>query len=62
MKRMLIWSAGAIFLVSLAASAAEVGYVEDFALAREIEKLALWRPAPGGPLEGTPNKFVKRES
>src|SRR5438132_2526105 len=35
MKRMLIWSAGAIFLVSLAASAAEVGYVEDFALARD---------------------------
>jgi 4a-hydroxytetrahydrobiopterin dehydratase len=31
----------------------------DFALAQEIEKLVLWRPAPGGPLEGTPNKFVK---
>jgi 4a-hydroxytetrahydrobiopterin dehydratase len=35
---------------------------KDFTLAGEIEKLALWRPAPGGPLEGTPNKFVKRES
>jgi 4a-hydroxytetrahydrobiopterin dehydratase len=34
---------------------------KDFTLAQEIEKLALWRPAPGGPLEGTPNKFVKRE-
>ena len=32
---------------------------KDFALARQIEALALWRPAPGGPLEGTPNKWVK---
>ncbi len=32
----------------------------DFALARKIEELALWRPEPGGPLEGTPNPFVKR--
>lgn len=31
---------------------------KDFALAHKIEELALWRPAPGGPLEGTPNKFV----
>ena len=30
----------------------------DFALAKEIEKLALWRPAPGSAMEGTPNKFV----
>lgn len=30
----------------------------DFALARKIEDVVLWRPAPGGPLEGTPNKFV----
>jgi 4a-hydroxytetrahydrobiopterin dehydratase len=30
----------------------------DFALAKEIERLALWRPAAGGPLEGTPNKWV----
>jgi 4a-hydroxytetrahydrobiopterin dehydratase len=31
---------------------------KDFALARKIEDSVLWRPAPGGPLEGTPNKFV----
>jgi 4a-hydroxytetrahydrobiopterin dehydratase len=30
----------------------------DFELARRIEDAALWRPAPGGALEGTPNKFV----
>lgn len=32
---------------------------KDFALARRIEDAALWRPAPGGALEGTPNKFVR---
>jgi 4a-hydroxytetrahydrobiopterin dehydratase len=32
---------------------------KDFALAKKIEEVALWRPAAGGPLEGTPNKFVK---
>ena len=32
---------------------------KDFALARQIEELAQWRPEPGGPLEGTPNKFVQ---
>jgi 4a-hydroxytetrahydrobiopterin dehydratase len=31
---------------------------KDFALARKIEEVILWRPTPGGPLEGTPNKFV----
>jgi 4a-hydroxytetrahydrobiopterin dehydratase len=31
---------------------------KDFSLAAEIEKLALWRPATDGPLEGSPNKFV----
>ena len=31
---------------------------KDFALARRIEDVVLWRPEPGGPLEGTPNKFV----
>jgi 4a-hydroxytetrahydrobiopterin dehydratase len=31
---------------------------KDFALAKKIEEVVLWRPAPGGPLEGTPNKFV----
>jgi 4a-hydroxytetrahydrobiopterin dehydratase len=30
----------------------------DFALARRFEEIALWRPAEGSPLEGTPNKFV----
>lgn len=32
---------------------------KDFALAKQIESAVLWRPAPGGPLTGTPNKFVK---
>ena len=32
---------------------------KDFALARKIEEVVLWRPEPGGPLEGTPNKFVQ---
>ena len=31
---------------------------KDFALARKIEDTVFWRPEPGGPLEGTPNKFV----
>jgi 4a-hydroxytetrahydrobiopterin dehydratase len=32
---------------------------KDFALARKIEEIVLWRPA-GGPLEGPPaDKFVK---
>ena len=31
----------------------------DFALARQIVDVALWRPPAGGPLEGTPNKFVQ---
>jgi 4a-hydroxytetrahydrobiopterin dehydratase len=30
----------------------------DFALAKEIEKLALWRPAAGSAMEGTPNRFT----
>jgi 4a-hydroxytetrahydrobiopterin dehydratase len=31
---------------------------KDFALARKIEDTVFWRPEAGGPLEGTPNKFV----
>jgi len=31
---------------------------KDFELARQIESIALWRPA-GGALTGTPNKFVR---
>jgi 4a-hydroxytetrahydrobiopterin dehydratase len=31
---------------------------KDFELARKIEDIVLWRPPPGGALEGTPNKFV----
>lgn len=31
---------------------------KDFELARKIEEGALWRPASGSALEGTPNKFV----
>jgi 4a-hydroxytetrahydrobiopterin dehydratase len=34
---------------------------KDFALAHKIEEIVLWRPEPGGPLEGTPNAFVKRK-
>ena len=32
---------------------------KDFALARRIEEVALWRPEAGGALAGTPNKFVR---
>ena len=32
---------------------------KDFALARKIEEVALWRPSQGGALEGTPNKWVR---
>jgi 4a-hydroxytetrahydrobiopterin dehydratase len=32
---------------------------KDFDLATEIEKVALWRPTPGGALEGTPTKWVQ---
>jgi 4a-hydroxytetrahydrobiopterin dehydratase len=32
---------------------------KDFALARRIEDVVLWRPAEGDALEGTPNKFVR---
>jgi pterin-4a-carbinolamine dehydratase len=31
---------------------------KDFELARKLDEAALWRPAPGSALEGTPNKFV----
>jgi 4a-hydroxytetrahydrobiopterin dehydratase len=34
---------------------------KDFALARRIEDVVLWRPPTGGPLEGIPQKFVKGE-
>ena len=32
---------------------------KDFELAKKIEEAVLWRPPAGGPLDGTPNKFVK---
>ena len=32
---------------------------KDFALARKLDEVALWRPAAGEALEGTPNKFVR---
>ena len=32
---------------------------KDFALARKIEEVVLWRPEAGSPLEGTPNRFVQ---
>ena len=34
----------------------------DFALAKEIEQIALWRPASGSPLEGNPGKWVRVKS
>jgi 4a-hydroxytetrahydrobiopterin dehydratase len=35
---------------------------KDIALAREIERLALWRPPADGALRGTKRPFVKRDS
>src|SRR2546425_7722560 len=32
---------------------------KGFEVARKIEEVVLWRPAAGGALEGTPNKFVR---
>ena len=32
---------------------------KDFALAKKIEELLMWRPEPGSPLTGTPHKFVE---
>ena len=32
---------------------------KDFALARKIEDVVLWRPAAGEALEGNPKKFVQ---
>ncbi len=35
---------------------------KDIALAREIERLALWRPAADSPLRGVKRPFVKRDA
>lgn len=32
---------------------------KDFELARRCDEVALWRPAPGTALKGTPEKFVR---
>src|SRR6516162_8274747 len=32
---------------------------KDFALAKKIEEVVLWRPEAGSALTGTPNKFVQ---
>ena len=32
---------------------------KDFALAKQIEETVLWRPPAGGPLTGTPHKWVQ---
>src|SRR5271163_1835909 len=32
---------------------------KDFALAKKIEEVVLWRPSAEGPLEGNPGKWVK---
>jgi len=34
----------------------------DFGLAKEIDRLALWRPAAGSSMEGTPNKWVQAKT
>lgn len=34
----------------------------DFALARKIDAVALWRPEPGSALDGTPNAWVRGAS
>jgi 4a-hydroxytetrahydrobiopterin dehydratase len=31
----------------------------DFELAKRIEEVMTWKPAPGAALEGTPNKWVR---
>lgn len=35
---------------------------KDMSLAREIERLALWRPSGDSPLRGTKRPFVKRDA
>jgi 4a-hydroxytetrahydrobiopterin dehydratase len=35
---------------------------KDFALAREFDRLALWRPAPGGALSGIRRDWVRERS
>lgn len=32
---------------------------KDFALAKQIEQVTLWRPGQEAPLDGTPNKWVR---
>lgn len=32
---------------------------KDITLAKKIDEVVLWRPEPGGPLEGIPDKFVQ---
>ena len=32
---------------------------KDFSLAKRLEEVALWKPAAGAALTGTPNKFVR---
>ena len=34
----------------------------DFALAKQIERHALWRPEQGSAMEGTPNKWVRAKT
>jgi 4a-hydroxytetrahydrobiopterin dehydratase len=45
--------------VKLATHSAGGITAKDFALAKQIEAVALWRPEAGGALTGTPNKFVR---
>ena len=45
--------------VKLATHSAGGITAKDFALARKIEDVVLWRPEAGGALDGTPNKWVR---
>jgi pterin-4a-carbinolamine dehydratase len=45
--------------VALATHSAGGITAKDFELARKFDELALWRPAAGGALTGTPDKFVR---
>lgn len=53
----------AFVIVKLVTHSAKGVTDKDFALAREIERVVMWRPEPGGALEGTPDdqrfKYVK---
>jgi len=46
-------------VVAMYCSGALAADAADPASGEKIEEVVLWRPEPGGALEGTPNKFVQ---